>query len=68
MLTGNILTTDGWIHGTLEFENGRITAITGERVDPATNDAPYILPGFIDLHVHGPSFFAGSAEIGRAHV
>ena len=53
MLTGNILTTDGWIHGTLEYENGRITALTGERVDPSTNDAPYILPGFIDLHVHG---------------
>jgi N-acetylglucosamine-6-phosphate deacetylase len=53
MLTGNILTTDGWIHGTLEYENGRITALTGERTDPAKNDAPYILPGFIDLHVHG---------------
>ncbi|ASV97357.1 N-acetylglucosamine-6-phosphate deacetylase [Paraburkholderia aromaticivorans] len=53
MLTGNILTTDGWIHGTLEYENGRITALTGERVDPSTNHAPYILPGFIDLHVHG---------------
>ncbi|MFP3604117.1 N-acetylglucosamine-6-phosphate deacetylase [Paraburkholderia sp. SIMBA_053] len=62
MLTGNILTTDGWIHGTLEFENGRITAITGERVDPATNDAPYILPGFIDLHVHG----GGGADVMEA--
>src|SRR5580704_534360 len=53
MLKGNILTTDGWIHGAVEFENGRVTALTGERVDPSTNDAPYILPGFIDLHVHG---------------
>lgn len=53
MLTGNILTTEGWIHGTLEYENGRITTLSGERVDPSTNDAPYILPGFIDLHVHG---------------
>jgi len=59
MLTGNILTTDGWIHGTLEYENGRITALTGERVDPSTNDAPYILPGFIDLHVHG----GGGADV-----
>ncbi|MFL6641435.1 MAG: amidohydrolase family protein, partial [Paraburkholderia graminis] len=62
MLTGNILTTEGWIHGTLEFENGRITALTGERVDPATNDAPYILPGFIDLHVHG----GGGADVMEA--
>ncbi|MDE1178952.1 N-acetylglucosamine-6-phosphate deacetylase [Paraburkholderia sp.] len=59
MLTGNILTTDGWIHGTLEVENGRITALDGDRVDPATNDAPYILPGFIDLHVHG----GGGADV-----
>jgi N-acetylglucosamine-6-phosphate deacetylase len=62
MLTGNILTTEGWIHGTLEFEIGRITALTGERVDPATNDAPYILPGFIDLHVHG----GGGADVMEA--
>jgi N-acetylglucosamine-6-phosphate deacetylase len=62
MLTGNILTTDGWIHGTLEYENGRITALTGERVDPSTNDAPYILPGFIDLHVHG----GGGADVMEA--
>ena len=59
MLKGNILTTDGWIHGTIRFENGRVTAIEGERVDPSTNGAPYILPGFIDLHVHG----GGGADI-----
>ena len=74
MLTGNILTTDGWIHGTLEYENGRITALTGERVDPSTNDAPYILPGFIDLHVHGGGGFDtmeggdAVAEIARVHA
>ncbi|WP_153101466.1 N-acetylglucosamine-6-phosphate deacetylase [Paraburkholderia hayleyella] len=59
MLTGNILTTEGWINGTLEYKNGRITALTGERVDPSDNDAPYILPGFIDLHVHG----GGGADV-----
>lgn len=53
MLTGNILTTDGWINGTIEFENGRITSLKGERADPSQNGDPYILPGFIDLHVHG---------------
>ncbi|GAB7527148.1 N-acetylglucosamine-6-phosphate deacetylase [Paraburkholderia sp. 2C] len=62
MLTGNILTTDGWIHGSLEFENGRITALTGHVADPSTNDAPYILPGFIDLHVHG----GGGADVMEA--
>jgi N-acetylglucosamine-6-phosphate deacetylase len=59
MLKGNILTPDGWIFGTLAFENGRIASIDGVRGDPDTNDAPYILPGFIDLHVHG----GGGADV-----
>lgn len=59
MLTGNILTPDGWIHGSLDSENGRITTLDGTPVDPAKNDAPYILPGFIDLHVHG----GGGADV-----
>jgi N-acetylglucosamine-6-phosphate deacetylase len=62
MLTGNILTPEGWIHGTIEFENGRVSAIKGDAVDPSTNDAPYILPGFIDLHVHG----GGGADVMEA--
>jgi len=49
MLNGNILTPDGWIHGTLHFENGRIAALEGAAADPTTNAEPYILPGFIDL-------------------
>jgi N-acetylglucosamine-6-phosphate deacetylase len=53
MLKGNILTTDGWIHGSIRVENGRVTALEGHIADPLANDAPYILPGFIDLHVHG---------------
>lgn len=59
MLTGNILTPEGWVHGTIEFENGRITSLAGASADPARNDAPYILPGFIDLHVHG----GGGADV-----
>jgi len=59
MLTGNILTPDGWIHGSLDSENGRITTLDGTPADPAKNDAPYILPGFIDLHVHG----GGGADV-----
>ncbi len=65
MLNGNILTPDGWIRGTLHCENGRIAALEGVAVDPSTNGDPYILPGFIDLHVHG----GGGADVmegGRA--
>ena len=59
MLSGNILTPKGWIYGDLSIENGRIASITGHPVDPAHNDAPHILPGFIDLHVHG----GGGADV-----
>ncbi|MYM84836.1 N-acetylglucosamine-6-phosphate deacetylase [Duganella sp. FT50W] len=51
-IQGNILTPSGWVHGELTF-NQRIAAISGGGVDPALNQADYILPGFIDLHVHG---------------
>lgn len=49
MLTGRILTPDGWITGTIDFDQriGRIRAHAG------ADDALTILPGFIDLHVHG---------------
>ena len=54
-MQGNILTPDGWIRGQLRIENGTptIAAIEGEAADPAANGDDYILPGFIDLHVHG---------------
>jgi N-acetylglucosamine-6-phosphate deacetylase len=51
-LHGNVLTEAGWIKGELRFE-GRIVDIKGVETDPADNQDDYILPGFIDLHVHG---------------
>jgi N-acetylglucosamine-6-phosphate deacetylase len=51
-MKGNILTPGGWVHGELRF-GATIDAIDGDKVDPATNADDYILPGFIDLHVHG---------------
>ncbi|PHV12256.1 N-acetylglucosamine-6-phosphate deacetylase [Chitinimonas sp. BJB300] len=51
-LRGNILTPTGWQHGALHFSDkiGRIEALAA---DPADNNDDYLLPGFIDLHVHG---------------
>jgi len=46
-----ILTPGGWVHGKVEFTE-RILGIYGGPVR-APGDAPVILPGFIDLHVHG---------------
>lgn len=55
MLDGRILTPDGWIAGSIRF---------GQRIDSISEDSaaaggPWILPGFIDLHVHG----AGGVDI-----
>ena len=56
-LKGRILTPDGFVDGTLAFAaGGRIESIVGT---PAALQAardtrsPLVLPGFIDLHVHG---------------
>jgi len=51
-LAGNILTPQGWIAGTINFGQC-INSIDGNSEDPQQNALQYILPGFIDLHVHG---------------
>lgn len=55
-LHGLVLTPAGFVRGVLEMRDGRITAITGDKVaDAGVRDAnlPIIIPGFVDLHVHG---------------
>ncbi len=53
-LEGAILTPDSWILGQLEARDGRIVSLRGERVPrDSTPPGPWILPGFIDGHVHG---------------
>jgi N-acetylglucosamine-6-phosphate deacetylase len=51
-MKGNILTASGWISGDISFGK-YIDTISGSAVDPVANGDDYILPGFIDLHVHG---------------
>jgi N-acetylglucosamine-6-phosphate deacetylase len=51
-IKGNILTPGGWISGAINYGE-RVTGITGAAVDPAANGDDYVIPGFIDLHVHG---------------
>ncbi|WP_027351800.1 N-acetylglucosamine-6-phosphate deacetylase [Halotalea alkalilenta] len=51
-LQGHILTPEGWCLGQLECDAGRILSITPDAsLDP--RQSPWLLPGFIDLHVHG---------------
>jgi N-acetylglucosamine-6-phosphate deacetylase len=56
-LDGIVLTPDGFVAGRMAWDaQGRIGSIDGEAMaaDAARADGrPLILPGFIDLHVHG---------------
>ncbi len=55
-LEGDIVTPQGVIQGHLHIAQGRIAAIAGVPVDAARageGGRPVLLPGFIDVHVHG---------------
>jgi N-acetylglucosamine-6-phosphate deacetylase len=56
-LKGRLLTPAGLVEGTLRFaDDGHITAVEGTPIPLARArepGAPLLLPGFIDLHVHG---------------
>ena len=56
-LKGNILTPQGFVAGSLAFDGrGRIARISGMSIDEQIardRPGPLILPGFVDLHVHG---------------
>lgn len=77
-LTGNILTPQGFITGTLEWDDsGRITQLHGNFISSEKareNGHAIIVPGFIDLHVHGGAghdiMEAGDAvyQVARIHA
>ncbi|UDM50150.1 N-acetylglucosamine-6-phosphate deacetylase [Cupriavidus sp. MP-37] len=74
-MKGNILTPAGWVFGEIHAgADGRIARIEGVPVAPAGNDAPYVLPGFVDLLNHGgggKDFMDGEDAVPvilRAHV
>jgi len=54
-LHGAVLTPEGFLQGSIAWGEGRIQTLEGNRVDEsaARRAGPLILPGFIDLHVHG---------------
>jgi N-acetylglucosamine-6-phosphate deacetylase len=77
VLHGHILTPQGFLRGELRHAGGRLEALAGTPVDEATARAgtlPLLLPGFIDLHVHGAGghdTMAGGdavAHIARQHA
>lgn len=49
-----VLTPDGWQEGRVVCRNGRVAAIEGRLLREGEQPGPpYLLPGFVDLHVHG---------------
>ena len=58
-IAGNVLSSSGWRHGTIGIQRNRISVVPQTRADPDTNDDVLIIPGFIDLHVHG----GGGADV-----
>lgn len=56
-LQGHILTPQGFVQGSLLLdESGRVADIQGTPIAAAAvreSSAPIVLPGFVDLHVHG---------------
>ena len=51
---GHVLTPAGWVKGHILFAEGQIVAIQGSQVpSTAVPPGPFLLPGFVDLHVHG---------------
>ena len=59
---GCILTPTGWVRGTLRCDE-RVRAIDGEAVHAPRDGERLVLPGFIDLHVHG----GGGADVMDGH-
>ena len=58
LLDGYVLTPQGFLRGFVEISEGRISRIEGESVTESQVrhdklELPIVLPGFIDVHVHG---------------
>ena len=78
-IEGFVLTPQGFMRGHLEHRGGRITDIVGVLVSESElrheeSALPLLLPGFVDLHVHGGGGFdmmeGGDAvqQIARLHA
>jgi N-acetylglucosamine-6-phosphate deacetylase len=77
-IDGHVLTPDGFVRGRVILEGARVGAVEGSpcREEDTRGDAarPLVLPGFVDLHVHGgggaDTMDAGNAvrDLARTHA
>ncbi len=55
---GSIYTPKGWVIGKVSISGGVISSVEGEPLAAgAKPKGPFVVPGFIDLHVHGGGGF-----------
>lgn len=60
LIEGHVLGPSGFVRGSLRLADGRVDAVTGTPVTEAevrADTRPIVLPGFVDLHVHGGGGF-----------
>jgi N-acetylglucosamine-6-phosphate deacetylase len=51
---GSVLTSAGWVKGRVRIKDRKVARVEGKALKPgAPLEPPFIVPGFIDLHVHG---------------
>src|SRR5260370_21554551 len=51
---GSILTPKGWMRGRVDIAGAVGAGINGQTLAEGTRSkGPFVLPGFIDLHLHG---------------
>lgn len=71
-----VVTPDGIIDGGLRIEEGRITAVGAELTGGESLSGALVVPGFVDIHVHGggghdmsasPADLAGAVRFHRGH-
>lgn len=67
-LTANILNIEARSssYGTLHIENGKIARI--EQLGPARDGQPWVMPGFVDAHIHIESSMLVPSEFARMAV
>jgi N-acetylglucosamine-6-phosphate deacetylase len=61
-VTGRLVLHDRVAHGRLAIEDDRIAGV--ELLSGPAEEAPFIAPGFVDVHVHGWGGFAAMGDVG----
>ena len=64
IINGNIVSNNKCAYGKIEFENDKIKSV--DLISECKKDAQWVLPGFIDVHLHG--IYRGDATPELVHL